>query len=378
MKNDTFLQRITPTDAAMLETAEDASIEATPPVFTKSDLTTVFIGGLFTLGVFATLYIARDIAVPIVLAFVLKLIFQPLLRFLQKMRIPNTIASAIIIAALVSGVLGFVTMLSGPTVSWAEKLPESIPKLQERIGYIKKPLAQAQKVVADAEDLTKGAGPKVMPVALEGTRLSDKIIAGAAGLAGGLFTTMLLLFFLLVSGDTFLRRLVEILPRFKDKRHAVEISQVIEKDISRYLLTITVTNTMVGLATAMIVKFTGLGDPLLWGALAFLMNYIPIVGPWIVITILLMAAFLSNMGSATLYPAGLYFLVRTMEGAFITPFLLAKRFTLNPVLVILSLIFWYWMWGVPGAILSIPMLAIAKIICDRIQSLKAFGHFLEG
>ena len=79
-----------------------------------------------------------------------------------------------------------------------------------------------------------------------------------------------------------------------------------------------------------------------------------------------------------LLPAGLYFVIHLVEGEIITPTLLARRFTLNRVLVILALIFWYWMWGVPGAILSTPMLAITKIVCDRIQALASFGHFIEG
>jgi predicted PurR-regulated permease PerM len=115
------------------------------------------------------------------------------------------------------------------------------------------------------------------------------------------------------------------------------------------------------------------------GTVAFLLNYVPILGPLIGVTILGFAGLLSI---ETLWlafvPAGVYVLVHVIEGETITPMLLAKRFTINPVLVILSLVFWYWMWGILGAILAVPMLAIAKIICDRVQPLAAFGHFIEG
>ena len=123
----------------------------------------------------------------------------------------------------------------------------------------------------------------------------------------------------------------------------------------------------------------GLGDPLLWGAAAFLLNYVPILGPLFGIAIFVLAGMLSfdSLWSALL-PAALYLGIHLGEGETLTPMLLARRFTLNPVLVILSLVFWFWMWGVPGAILAVPMLAILKIVSDRVRPLKALGHVLEG
>jgi predicted PurR-regulated permease PerM len=190
---------------------------------------------------------------------------------------------------------------------------------------------------------------------------------------------VLLLFFLLISGDTFLRRLVEVLPRFSDKRQAVDISQQIEGDISAYLVTITIMNAVVGIVTGTVMWFTGLGDPVLWGAVAFLLNFLPILGPLIGVVVFLLAGLLTiDTLWQALLPAGLYLAIHLIEGEMVTPMLLAKRFTLNPVLVIVALVFWYWMWGVPGAILAVPLLAITKIVCDRIRSLAAVGHFLEG
>jgi predicted PurR-regulated permease PerM len=138
-------------------------------------------------------------------------------------------------------------------------------------------------------------------------------------------------------------------------------------------------NLAVGVATGTVMALCGVGDPVLWGTVAFLLNYIPILGPMIGVVVFVLAGLLSitPLWGAFL-PAGLYLLIHLVEGETVTPMLLARRFTINPVLVILSLVFWYWMWGVPGAILSTPMLAITKIICDRIRPLMAFGHFIEG
>jgi predicted PurR-regulated permease PerM len=138
-------------------------------------------------------------------------------------------------------------------------------------------------------------------------------------------------------------------------------------------------NLIVGVATAAAMYFCGLGDPLLWGASAFLLNYVPILGPLFGTFIFLLAGLLTfdSLWWALLPPA-LYFGIHLIEGEALTPMLLARRFTLNPVLVILSLVLWFWMWGVPGAILAVPMLAILKIVCDRVRSLRVLGHFLEG
>jgi predicted PurR-regulated permease PerM len=173
--------------------------------------------------------------------------------------------------------------------------------------------------------------------------------------------------------------LVEILPSFKNKRQAVDISQQIERDVSAYLFTITIMNLAVGVATGAVMALCGLGDPLLWGTLAFLLNYIPVLGPLMGVSVFLLAGLLSiQILWAAFLPAALYLVIHLIEGETVTPMLLARRFTINPVLVVLALVFWYWMWGVPGAILATPMLAITKIVCDRIRPLMAFGHFIEG
>ena len=344
-----------------------------------SDIKAVFLGGLFFLGMLVACYVAAEIVLPIVLAFVLSLVLEPAMRALERFRLPRGIATMLIIVALFGTLGGLGTALSGPAASWAEKLPTGVPKLQERLRFLSRPIAAIEKFADQAQSLAQGDQPKAVAVAVQGSGLSDRLLSGTRTLAGGFLQTVLVLFFLLVSGDTFLRRLVEILPRFKEKRQAVDISQQIESDVSAYLFTITIMNLAVGAVTAVATALCGLGDPLLWGTLAFLLNYIPILGPMIGVVVFLLAGLLSidSLWVAFL-PAGLYLLIHLVEGETVTPMLLARRFTINPVLVVLGLVFWYWMWGVPGAILSTPMLAITKIICDRIRPLMAFGHFMEG
>ena len=344
-----------------------------------SDINAVFLGGLFLLAMLAACYVAAEIVLPIVLAFVLSLVLQPAMRVLERVYLPRGITALLVILVLFGTLGGLGTALSGPATSWAQKLPTGIPKLQERLSFLSRPIAAFQKFADQAQGLAQGDQPKAVPVAVQGSALSDRLLAGTRSLASGLLETVLVLFFLLVSGDTFLRRLVEILPRFKNKRQAVDISQQIERDVSAYLFTITIMNLAVGVATGAVMALCGMGDPVLWGTIAFVLNYIPILGPMTGVVVFLLAGLLSiNSLWVAFLPAGLYLLIHLVEGETVTPILLARRFTINPVLVILSLVFWYWMWGVPGAILSTPMLAITKIICDRIRPLMAFGHFMEG
>ncbi len=316
---------------------------------------------------------------PIVLAFVLSLVLQPAMRALERVRLPRGVAAMLLILVLFGTLGGLGAALSPPAASWAHALPTGIPKLQERLNFLSRPIAAFQKFANQAQGLTQGDEPKAVPVAVQGSGLSDRLLSGTRSFASGLLETVLVLFFLLVSGDTFLRRLVEIMPRFRDKRQAVDISKQIESDVSAYLLTVTIMNLAVGVATGAVMALCGVGDPVLWGTVAFLLNYIPILGPMTGVMVFLLAGLLSvNSLWEAFLPAGLYLLIHLVEGETVTPMLLARRFTINPVLVILSLVFWYWMWGVPGAILSTPMPAITKIVCDRIRPLMAFGHFMEG
>jgi predicted PurR-regulated permease PerM len=345
-----------------------------------SNLQTFFLGGIFVLGLLAAIYVASSIFLSVALAVILKLLLQPLVRLLDRAHLPRTIGALVVILLVIGSFTGLVAALSVPATTWAEKLPEGIPRLEAHLSFLKGPLQRLQEVGQQAVQVTETPEQNGRTISVrEDSGLTGALFAGARKVFDSLFTIVLVLYFLLVSGDIFLRRFVEILPTFSNKRQAVDISKQVEADISVYLVTITAMNLLVGVATAAAMHLCGLGDPLLRGATAFLLNYIPILGPLFGTVIFLLAGMLSfdSLWWALLPPA-LYFGIHLVEGETLTPMLLAHRFTLNPVLVILALVFWFWMWGVPGAILAVPMLAILKIICDRLRPLKALGHFLEG
>jgi predicted PurR-regulated permease PerM len=358
--------------------SSEVADEAEMPL--PADPQTFFLGGLLALGLLAATYVASPIVLPIMLAFVLKLLVQPAVELMARLRLPRAIGALFAILLVIGALVGLVAALSVPAATWSAKLPEGIPRLEAHLVVLKRPIQALQDVIQQTEQAANSSGQKDSSIAVRrDLGLTSALFAGTRAVLDGLFTTVLVLYFLLVSGDIFLRRIVEILPKFRNKRQAVDISQQIEKDISAYLLTITAMNAAVGVATGAAMYLCGLGDPLLWGTTAFVLNYIPILGPLFGTVIFILAGMLSFDGFwSALLPSALYFGIHLIEGETLTPLLLARRFTLNPVLVILALVFWFWMWGAPGAILAVPMLAILKIVCDRVRPLKALGHFLEG
>jgi predicted PurR-regulated permease PerM len=345
-----------------------------------SDARSVGILILAVLAVVYSLYFGKEILLPIVIAVTLKLLLGPAMRVLGRSHFPNALSAALLIF-VVFGIIGSIGFaVSVPASGWIERAPQSLPLLKEKLSVLREPLDFLQRGLHELETVAASPGqenaePKVTVQSASG--LAGHLATGTASILSRFFTTMIILFFLLASGDRLLRGFVEILPKFSDKRQAVEIATEIEMQITGYLLTITLMNAIVGVVTGLAMWACGLGTPLLWGAMAFLLNYIPILGPFAGIVIFFIAGVLSfGWPWYALIPAGIYLLIHIAEGETITPMLLAKRFTLNPVLVIISLFFWHALWGVPGALLAVPILAMAKIIADRVEPLKPIGHII--
>jgi predicted PurR-regulated permease PerM len=343
-----------------------------------TDPRTVFLGGLFMLAVLAALYVASPLVLPVVLAIVLKLLLQPLVRLTDRTGLPRALGALLAMLLLVAALAGLVSGVTGPAASWAGKLPDAIPQIQQKLAFLARPIGSFEWMMGQLQSVAPGGGLP-QPPSGQSFNVMGALFSGTTTAAAGLFTTLVVLFYLLVSGETFMRRFVEILPSFGKKRQAVEITLDIERNISAYLITVTLINFLVGLLTLGVMWATGVANPLLWGVIAFVVNFVPILGPMVALVVFLMASVLSlGVTWWALLPVGLYLVIHVIEGEIVTPMLLARRFTINPVAVILALLFWYWMWGVPGAILAVPMLAIIKIVCDDIRPLRAFGHFLEG
>src|SRR6185369_14196356 len=179
-----------------------------------SDPKAIFLAGLFILALLASAYVASEILLPLVFAIILKLLLQPGMRLLERLQVPRILAALLVIIALFGTIVGLGTAVSGPAGTWAAKLPEGIPRLQERLSFMREPINTLQRFLQQVEDFGAGAPSPTAAPAARGPALLTTLFTGTRNFASGFFTTVLFLFFLLLSGDIFLQRLVEIMPRF--------------------------------------------------------------------------------------------------------------------------------------------------------------------
>lgn len=334
--------------------------------------------GLFILAAFYTLYLARSFILPIVLALLLTFLLTPVVRALKKLHIPEALGAALVIFGLL-GTLGWgIYELSGPAYEWAQKAPQQMRRLERKLADLKKPVQTMSKATQQVEKITNvGGGPEPRRVEVQTESLGERMFSQATELIAGAVVMLILLFFLLASGDLFLRKLIRVLPKLADKKRAVEIARQIESDISTYLVTITAVNVGLGVALWGLLSLVGAPNPLLWGVLAAVTNYIPYLGAIVMMAVLTMVGFLSfdQLGQALMVP-GVFVGLNILESYVVTPMVLGRRLTLNPVVIFLGLTFWGWLWGITGALLAVPIMAVLKIFCDHSEPLRPIGEFL--
>jgi predicted PurR-regulated permease PerM len=197
------------------------------------------------------------------------------------------------------------------------------------------------------------------------------LIAAQAGLV------LVLLFFLISSGDMFYEKLVHVMPTWTDKRRALRIAFEIERRLSRYLSTITLINALLGLCVAGVMWLIGMPTPLLFGLMAFMLNFIPYVGSVVGIVVSAVIGLISLPDPwMALIAGGSYFALTSLEGQFITPYFVGRVLQLNTVIVFVSIAFWAWMWSAVGMIIAVPTLVVIRVLCEHIESLEPLGDFL--
>jgi len=343
------------------------------------DIRSVSITGIFLLFLLYSLYFARDFLLPIILAFVLSFLLSPAVRWMARLRIPQMIGAGIIIVGLLGVSAYGIYRLSGPAQEWLQKAPTSFNAVRRKLQSLLEPVQKAQQTTAQIEKMAVLANKEknVTTVEIKKPGLGEFFFTGTQNFLIAAGVTIVLLYFLLASGDLFLLKLVKVLPTLEDKKRAVEICREVERNISIYLWTITLVNSGLGLALAIAMHFLGMPNPALWGAMAAVFNYVPYLGAATgIISLGLASALTFNDPMKIFLPPATYFLLSVVEGNFIMPLALGRSLALNPVIIFIWLIFWGWVWGVPGAVLAVPLLAILKIICDHLKPLSALGEFL--
>jgi predicted PurR-regulated permease PerM len=338
--------------------------------------------GLLTLAVFYTFYFAKAVLIPIALAMLLNLLLAPVVRGLRRyLRLPEWLGAALVLLLAVAVVSGSMYGLSGPVARWLDELPLAMIDLRDKVEELRRPVAEVQEAAKKVENLAQGEPEpgerQPVQVAVQGPGLTQIFLGGAVNFVTASVVMVALLFFLLASGDTLLRQAVSIAPRLSDKRRVVEIARDTEDDISYYLLTISLINGGLGVAVGVAMYVLGMPNAILWGVMAGIFNFVPFLGAVVGIAIVGLVALLTfdQLWSILLPPLSYLFLT-SFEAQFVTPALLARRLTLNPVAVFLALIVWTWLWGIAGALLAVPLLATFKICCDHIEPLQPIGTML--
>jgi predicted PurR-regulated permease PerM len=334
---------------------------------------------LATLACLATVYFARDFLLPIAVALLLNFFLSPAIRALGRIHVPPPIGAALIVLSFVA-VVGFSGYeLAGPVQGWVTHAPETVRKAGTRLRTLTKPVGQVTKV---AEQVEKATAPDASPrteVVVRGPTLAARMFGTTQAIVENAIEIVLLLYFLLASGDLFLEKLIKVLPRVRDQRKAVTIARAIESSISTYLVTIAAINVGEGAVVALAMWMLGMPTPVVWGVMVACLEFIPYVGMVVAVTVLTIAGLTTfpSLPHALAAPA-VFVVINALQGNVVSPLIMSKRLTLNPVALFIGLAFWWWVWGILGALLAVPLLSAFKILCDRVESLSAVGEFLGG
>ncbi|WP_136069177.1 AI-2E family transporter [Modicisalibacter radicis] len=339
--------------------------------------TWVGIGIFIYLSVFA-LGFAQLFLVPVVLAFLLSMVFSPIRRFFDRRGLSQGLSALIIITSLLAGLFAIAAALAVPVSGWINNAPQIEMRIEGRLNEITGPFSELFEAKEKLDSMADSDSSRVQQVETQDDNLSQKLAALVPTVMTQFLFTLVLLLFLLASGDMFYEKLVHIMPTLRDKKRAVRITHDIERKLSRYLFTITVINAGLGFVIAIAMWAMGMPSPLVFGIIAFLFNFVPYLGALAGIVIATMVAIVSFdwIGWAPIV-AGTYFFLTTLEGQLITPYFVGRSLRLNTVVVFLTISFWAWLWSVVGMIVAVPLLVAVKTLSEHIDGLEPLGHFLS-
>lgn len=379
--------------AVIIEEAVTTAVSL-PAVHASVDIRSLSLTVLTVLAVIFVLHWARDFFIPLMLGVMISYAFSPLVNQMQKWRIPRAIGAAVLLAGIVGGTGSLVYSLSDEAAQFVETLPDAAQKFRKALrkewGTTDGAMEQMQKAAIQLESAANetitptATAPKgVTRVLIEKQKLniSDYLwtgTLGAAVFAGQAVMVLFLTYFLLVSGDTFRRKLVRITgPTLSKKKVTLHVLDEITVQIQRYLLVQIFTSILVGVATWLAFLWIGLEHAAIWGIVSGVFNMIPYLGPVIVTGGTGLVGFLQfGTVSMALVVAGISLVITTLEGYLLTPWLTGRASRMNAVMVFVGVLFWGWLWGVWGLLLGVPIMMMIKALCDRVEDFKPVGELL--
>lgn len=331
------------------------------------------------LGGIAFAYFARSVVLPLLLAWIASMTLKPPVTWLRTRGFPASLAAALVLGVFLLGAGAGAMWLGRPAAVWIKSAPEKIPQLKEKYKTVLQPVLRFNAAASsmgnlDASQTSTNAAP---PMAVKDNHVIGAMFTWTSGLLAGVSGAIVLTFFLLASGDTFMQKLAHVLPKRQHKKRAVEISREIQHSISGYLFTVSLINAGLGCAVGIVLWLCGVPGAAMWGGVAALLNFLPFVGPILGMAGVGLAGLLAfDTVGAALLPVGAYVFLHLLESYLVTPFALGQRFSLNQVVIFVALMFFAWLWGVVGALLAVPLLVSLKVVCERIPALLPVAEFL--
>lgn len=352
-------------------------------------------GALVVLAIFASLFVlhwARAVFIPVMLGVLFSYALSPVVNWLELKRVPRWLSSAVLLLGILMAMGSTAYSLRLEAAQLVEALPAAAQKLGQAIktrgGKSDSTLETVQRAAAQIEQAAReGSMPTntrgATRVVVEPARfnIKDYLWTGSIGLLALIGQTAVVIFltyFLMLSGDTFRRKLLKLAgPRLSSKKITLQALHEITGQIQRYLQVQLLTSALVGLLTGLALMALGLENAAVWGIVAGVLNLVPYIGSLITATASALVGFM-QFGSLNMAMAvgGASLLIHTVVGNLVTPWLTSRASRLSPVAVFVGLLAWGWLWGVWGLLLGIPILMMVKSICDRVDDLKPIGEFL--
>ena len=334
--------------------------------------------GIFLLLCVAALALASDFLMPVILAFLLMLVFTPLRRSLNRLGVPSPICAVLVIAVLSAGIGIGIMMLSDPISDYAARAPQIGREIQAKLRSLSAPVAEIAEAGKQIDELANVTSePEAPKIEVAEAGMSSKLASMAPVIGAQAAFVLVLLFFLIASGDMFYEKLVHVMPTLTDKRLALRIVFDIERRLARYLSTITLINALLGVCVGLAMWMYDMPTPELFGLLAFVLNFVPYIGAVIGIALSTLIALISFPDPwASLLVGGTYLALTSIEGQLVTPYFVGRVLQLNTVIVFLAIALWAWLWSVVGMIIAVPMLVVVRVFAEHVDALEPLGDFL--
>lgn len=338
----------------------------------------------------AALMLGRAFFIPIVLALCFYALLRPVVRAFERLRLPTWLGATVVMLSALAILFSAGVLASNSVKGFMEQAPASIAKAREKLQTAGAPLRKMTDAAGGSQSADSGQradsgrAPAVQPAppaqptsAGAGPSFLAAILGGGAAFIAGLIEVLVLLFLLLAAGNPLFRKLIQLAAGPADKRAAGDILQESESIVGRYLVVTALINLGQGIIVGLAMWAIGMPNPLMWGLLTFALEFIPFLGGVINVVLLLITGFTTfdSTGQILLGPA-IYLVISTIQNNVVAPVAYGNRLKLNPVAVLICVLFWFFIWGIPGAFVAIPIAAILKVLGDQIPKLAPLGELL--